>query len=367
MEHRLAQHLGVVASAVALSALIALCGVFGVMAPTSFAYADPSTEEELAAAQAELEAAEAHLQSLAEQLESASNELYRVQQQQAELEAQIEQTKEEIARTQAELDAATSRLNATVVAQYRTRAGTLSDFVMILTQSSSVGDLMTGMYYTQEVSNAQQEDIVAYREAREQLEVQQTELEAEKAELDALVEQARARQADLQSALNQQQSYYQGLSSQVTSLMEQRDAEQVEEARRSWYVTRTNAGLPTYDDGTYETVVEAAASRIGCPYVWAAAGPDMFDCSGLVMWAYAKVGVELPHYSGAQYDCCTSHFTDMSQAQPGDLVFFVNSSGVIHHVGLYVGDGKMIEAPYTGASVRYADAMRSSFLCFGRL
>jgi cell wall-associated NlpC family hydrolase len=92
--------------------------------------------------------------------------------------------------------------------------------------------------------------------------------------------------------------------------------------------------------------VAAAESRVGDPYVYGAAGPNAFDCSGLVMWAYAQVGISLPHYSGAQFADGT-HIS-MSQLQPGDLVF---PSDPGQHVAMYVGNGEIVEAPYTGATV----------------
>lgn len=92
--------------------------------------------------------------------------------------------------------------------------------------------------------------------------------------------------------------------------------------------------------------VRAAESRVGDPYVWGAAGPNSFDCSGLVMWAYAQAGIYLPHYSGAQY-ADTVHIP-MSDLQPGDLVFFANPG---QHVAMYVGNGEVVQAPYTGANV----------------
>ena len=92
--------------------------------------------------------------------------------------------------------------------------------------------------------------------------------------------------------------------------------------------------------------VAAAESRVGDPYVWGAAGPNAFDCSGLVMWAYAQAGISLPHFSGAQY-ADTVHIP-MSALQPGDLVFFSNPG---EHVAMYVGNGMIIQAPYTGAFV----------------
>jgi peptidoglycan DL-endopeptidase CwlO len=92
--------------------------------------------------------------------------------------------------------------------------------------------------------------------------------------------------------------------------------------------------------------VAAAESRVGDWYVWGAAGPSTFDCSGLVMWAYAQVGISLPHYSGAQY-ADTTHIS-MADLEPGDLVF---PSDPGQHVAMYVGNGDIIEAPYTGATV----------------
>ena len=92
--------------------------------------------------------------------------------------------------------------------------------------------------------------------------------------------------------------------------------------------------------------VQAALSRVGDWYQWGAAGPNTFDCSGLVMWAYAQVGVSLPHYSGGQY-ADTTHIP-MSDLQPGDLVF---PSDPGQHVAMYIGNGNIVEAPYTGAQV----------------
>jgi cell wall-associated NlpC family hydrolase len=92
--------------------------------------------------------------------------------------------------------------------------------------------------------------------------------------------------------------------------------------------------------------VQAAESRLGDWYQWGATGPNTFDCSGLVMWAYEQVGISLPHYSGAQYSD-TTHIP-MSDLQPGDLVFFSDPG---EHVAMYIGNGEIIEAPHTGAQV----------------
>jgi cell wall-associated NlpC family hydrolase len=99
--------------------------------------------------------------------------------------------------------------------------------------------------------------------------------------------------------------------------------------------------------------VAFAYAQIGEPYVWGAAGPDAWDCSGLTMGAWASAGVYLPHYSVAQYEATTP--IAASQLQPGDLVFWASNPAdpnTIFHVGLYIGNGEMIHAPHTGVTVR---------------
>lgn len=108
-------------------------------------------------------------------------------------------------------------------------------------------------------------------------------------------------------------------------------------------------------------VVSVAKTKLGCRYVYGASGPDTFDCSGLVMWAYRQVGVSLPRTSREQYSA-TSRLTK-AQLQPGDLVFF-SSDGTaagIHHVGIWVGDGKFIHAPSTGDVVKITSLSDSSY------
>lgn len=100
------------------------------------------------------------------------------------------------------------------------------------------------------------------------------------------------------------------------------------------------------------TAVEFALAQIGEPYIWAAAGPDSWDCSGLTMAAWAAAGRTLPHYSAAQY-LQTTPITE-GQLRPGDLVFWSGGSGpnAIFHVALYLGNGQVVHAPRPGTSVR---------------
>ena len=96
-----------------------------------------------------------------------------------------------------------------------------------------------------------------------------------------------------------------------------------------------------------------ARQQLGEPYRWGATGPTSWDCSGLTMRAWESAGKYLPHYSVAQYDAGTP--IPVGEARAGDLLFWTSNgrpSG-IHHVALYLGDGDFIEAPHTGADVRY--------------
>jgi cell wall-associated NlpC family hydrolase len=109
------------------------------------------------------------------------------------------------------------------------------------------------------------------------------------------------------------------------------------------------AKLPVVGTGKAAQALRYAMSKIGRPYVWGAAGPSTFDCSGLTMWAYKQVGINLPHYTGSQWNAGTH--VSRSELQPGDLVFFYSD---LHHMGIYVGGGKMLHAPQTGDVVKIA-------------
>jgi peptidoglycan DL-endopeptidase CwlO len=109
--------------------------------------------------------------------------------------------------------------------------------------------------------------------------------------------------------------------------------------------------IPIGSPGAGHAAAASIALRyLGVPYVWGGASPSGFDCSGLVMYVYAQLGISLPHYTVAQWNA-----TDpISSPEPGDLVFF-NGLG---HVGIYIGGGRFVNAPHTGSVVRI-DSMSS--------
>ncbi len=99
-----------------------------------------------------------------------------------------------------------------------------------------------------------------------------------------------------------------------------------------------------------QIAVDTAYAQLGDPYVWAAAGPDAFDCSGLTMYSYAAAGISLPHSSSMQ--STMGVYVPRDQLLPGDLVFYYSP---VRHGGIYVGNNQLIEAPNTGSVVSIRD------------
>lgn len=97
--------------------------------------------------------------------------------------------------------------------------------------------------------------------------------------------------------------------------------------------------------------VQVALAQLGTPYLWGGESGSGFDCSGLVQYAYSRAGLALPRTAQQQYDA-TTHLPADTELEPGDLVFFGANTRAVDHVGIALGDGRMIDAPHTGADVR---------------
>jgi hypothetical protein len=107
--------------------------------------------------------------------------------------------------------------------------------------------------------------------------------------------------------------------------------------------------------------LDFAAQQFGVPYVWGGTGDGGYDCSGLVQAAYASAGVTLPRVAQDQFDAGPA-LGPGDSVEPGDLVFFGTSTTAVEHVGIYVGQGQMIDAPYTGTVVRIDPASAPDFV-----
>jgi cell wall-associated NlpC family hydrolase len=165
-----------------------------------------------------------------------------------------------------------------------------------------------------------------------------------------------------QDALAQQQQVLaQRQAAKAKALQEAADAKSLYDsldAASQAAIQRANQGVSASSvvitqlapDARAAAAVNYAKSKLGDEYVYAAAGPTTFDCSGLTMMAWAAAGVVLPHNAAAQYDSLPH--VSRSELEPGDLVFYDYGAGITH-VAIYVGNGMVIHAPHTGTVVQY--------------
>ncbi|OFW55455.1 MAG: hypothetical protein A2W01_05505 [Candidatus Solincola sediminis] len=270
----------------------------------------------------------------------------------------VQQTQREIAQKEAELASLTAALE-----QRREILGDRlrelyksgnADVLEVLTESRTVEDLYINVDRAQRIGGEDVSVIASVIGVREQVDAARDELAARKGELDQTASELAGQKAQIEGDLQKRKNLVAGVESEINNLMAQEEANQVA-ARNN---NRTN---PVYPSPTRAipnpppappyapTVVQIAYQQIGKPYQYAGSGPNVFDCSGLVMYCYAKVGISLPHSSYMQARCGVQ--VSYEQLEPGDLVFFHGYG----HVGMYVGGGQYIHAPHTGDVVRVAN------------
>ncbi|NUR85384.1 MAG: NlpC/P60 family protein [Nonomuraea sp.] len=176
----------------------------------------------------------------------------------------------------------------------------------------------------------------------------------------------RAEQAKLaaEKAVATQTRETKGLLAVKKDLQQKVDAARSAAQRLSWQRTAALQRAPSWvpmgsGSALGDVAANFALSQLGKPYVWAADGPSSYDCSGLTMRAWERAGVRLDHWTGTQWT--SGPHVPLSQLRRGDLLFFGRVSddpGTIHHVGIYIGRGLMVNAPQTGDVVRIASIWR---------
>ncbi|HUZ16402.1 MAG TPA: NlpC/P60 family protein [Gaiellaceae bacterium] len=170
-----------------------------------------------------------------------------------------------------------------------------------------------------------------------------------------LVRERMAAKHAIDVKLAAEQRLYNSVRSEIAQLEATQRANElasIRQAKTAAFVQQTQSELGGGVIGNlpperYSGAVGIAMQYLGVPYVWGGASPSGFDCSGLVMYVYEQLGVQLPHYTVSQYDYPNSVYVPRSQLQPGDLVFFAG----LGHVGIYIGNNEFIHAPHTGAVV----------------
>jgi peptidoglycan DL-endopeptidase CwlO len=162
--------------------------------------------------------------------------------------------------------------------------------------------------------------------------LQQQEAARERAERAAALARLRAQQLAAQQAAAQEAASQAAAQSQASN-----------------GIVSPPVSIPVGSSGVgHPEAAQIALHYLGVPYVWGGASPSGFDCSGLVMYVYAQLGISLPHYTVAQWNATLPIST--SEMQPGDLVFFDG----LGHVGIYIGGGQFVHAPHTGTVVQVA-------------
>ena len=259
------------------------------------------------------------------------------------------------------LASARARVSERLVALYTTNS---PDALSILLGASSLGDLIERLDSADRI--AEEDARIAAEVTRYRNEVQSRQQALVKAESDQekVVAERASQRASIQSQLAERQALYSSIKDQITQLeaaereRQARLAAQAKAAAKNHQPAPEPASssgstggsptpsVPAPPPSSHSSVVSIALQYLGVPYVWGGASPSGFDCSGLTMYAYAKVGVYLPHNAAMQYGMGTP--VSRSQLAPGDLVFFNGLS----HVGMYIGGGRFVHAPHTGDVVK---------------
>lgn len=180
-----------------------------------------------------------------------------------------------------------------------------------------------------------------------------------------LAQDAQDKAADAQKRAQDATTAAQQLTDQVTKTKTDLDAQvdkvkdaydELSGADQASLGAGDNYGVYLGPAGAGGQAAQAAMSQRGKMYVWGAAGPNNYDCSGLTLWAYKQVGISLPHSSRAQYGLGKP--VASGQWQAGDLLFYGGSPSSIHHVAMYIGDGMLVHASTSGTPVKTGEATR---------
>ncbi|MFD5775162.1 NlpC/P60 family protein [Streptomyces sp. PDY-4] len=324
-----------------------------------------------------LEEVEKKVGDLYRQAESATEKYNAAKEKTAKQRKQVDTLLDDVAKRTQKLNEAREELGSFAAAQYRTGAGIpdtatflLADTPQDIFDQSQLMDRMTGRqkvavddYVTQ-----QSETMKKRQEATESLETlteSQGDLKTAKATVQKKLGDARELMAKLTAEekarlaaiekKKQQEAARKAAElarQQAERQKAQEEAAQQESGTSDSSESSGSATSPsTSTDSSYaakaEKAIAFARAQIGKPYVWGATGPGSYDCSGLTQAAWKAAGVTLPRTTYDQVDAGTT--VPVSQAQPGDLVFFYDD---ITHVGIYIGNGMMIHAPKPGAYVR---------------
>ena len=323
--------------------ILALIMLAGLLAFSGTSLAEASTPQ-IDQATAEARELSNLLDKLYRELEAATEEYNYAKQQFEDTQAAVKKTTAELAKAEEDLGSAQDRFSERLVGIYKAgNLGTL-DVILGADSFSEAVTLLDKLKWISELDSRLVDQIETY-------ETQRTDL---KAKLEADLEQQKDYEAQTATAkqtvldqVNKQKEALRGKEVQIAKL---KKAEAERQARLAAEARARKAFLASRPG----KVVSMAMDYLGVPYVWGGSSPRGFDCSGLVQYVYAKVGISLPHSSRMQFSY--GRAVARGDLQAGDLVFFFTP---IQHVGIYIGSGRMVNA--TGSQVQISDVWPASY------
>ena len=338
-----------------LVAAVLACAVMCSCVPVECAWATPDDAGESAAPTEQATSSKpaqstvAYIASLTAKLETAYEDLQQISAQREQAESDLAQTKERVQQAQEAYDKASANLDTTLVEIYKNGA---VDYASVLLGSANFSDFASRLYLLENIASDRQGAIAQVKRTREELEKQQDEQQDEVDKIARLERQAQQRAGTITSTLNTQLEFLGKLDPDSRAALNDYDTYR---ATRDWLAKYAGSKST---DGSHPEIISIASRYLGVPYVWGGESPSGFDCSGLTMYCYEQIGVHLTHFARSQYD--EGVHIAYEALMPGDLVFFGPSVEGIHHVGIYVGDGKYIQAPRTGDVVKVSSLSNRS-------
>lgn len=316
----------------------------------------------LAAAQREYDEAQARLQDVGDRLESTQVSIHETETQLQQLGVDIEDTKAGIDSTTTDLEAAQAALAAFIQINYKSGSTSILD---VLLSSADFNDFVTRAYYARAVQDSQVETINEIKDLKASLERQEKVLESQQDEQTRLLAELSEQEESLTAQRDEADAIVAGLSVEVQQLFaaQQAELQAAAQARaQAASAAQSASELGLYVPGVSQgSVVEDAYACLGLPYVWGGDDENFatkggFDCSGFTQHCYALEGYTIGRTTWDQIDqiqAAGNWVEGVEQLVPGDLAF--PSDG---HVGVYIGNGQMIDAPYPGMYIRI-DAITS--------
>lgn len=316
----------------------------------SIAGAEPSAdvtskESEAASVREQIAVLNAELEAKVESYNYANYELDRIETSISENMAKLEETAVVLDETQAKLDKRMASI-------YKNGS---TDIIDVLMATSDISDFLTKYDMLTKVGEQDKTDVEQVKMLKQQIEEAQTQLTADQEKQSELLGQLEAEKSEIEAGLGEREQMLTQIEDEIATIKAQEAAQQAQlQAEVAASVGGGGGGDGGYGPAPISTAggaVGIAMQYLGVPYVWGGASSGGVDCSGLVMVVYGPLGYSLPHSAQAQYGYGTHISYD--QLAPGDLVFF-GYGGSITHVGIYIGGGNMIHAPFEGEVVQIA-------------